>query len=263
MSAILQCIIRHCFDAGDESGGSGRGSAPPMSRRMSRSVAVAHADSIGGYSPATIEDPHDTPGSCDNGGGAPLGSADNFEEEGHDQRGHRCIEPGSAAASSGGGLPGLFSRLGFGGGNSGRYDTLVQISGGDDAAGDAGSIRDCSSISSSSGTSPLRSASSFDYDKKMRSIPSIQLGEVLVPGSELQKQMSAIMAKDLEDLESLDIGDECVICMESFCPQNPRMPTLCGCGTNKTYFHLPCLYSWIEKSKDCPSCRKRLRWEEF
>jgi hypothetical protein len=254
MAAILQCIIRYCFDAGDESGGSGTGSAPPMSRRMSRSGAMAHADSIGGYSPATIEDPHD-----DAAGGAPLGSADTLGEEGHNHRGHRGIETGSATTSAAGGLPGLFSRLGFGGGDSARYDTLVQMSGGEDV-GDAGSIQDSSSISSSSGASPLRSASSFDYDKKMRSIPSIQLGEVLMPGSELQKQMSAIMAKDLE---SLDIDDECVICMESFSAENPRMPTLCGCGENKTYFHLPCLYQWIEQSKDCPSCRKRLRWEEF
>ena len=254
MASILQCIIRHCFDTGDESGGSGRVSAPPMSRRMSRSVA--HADSIGRYSPATIDDPHEAAGSCD-GGGAPLGSADTFGEGGRDHRRHLGVEPRSAAAA----LPGLFSRLGFGGGDSGRYDTLVQISGEDagDAARAGDSVRDSASISSS-GTSPLRSASSFDYDKKMRSIPSIQLGEVLMPGSELQKQMSAIMAKDLE---SLDIDDECVICMESFSAENPRMPTLCGCGENKTYFHLPCLYQWIEQNEDCPSCRKRLRWEEF
>ena len=261
MAAILQCIIRHCFDAGDESGGGGRGSAPPMSRRMSRSVAMAHADSIGGYSPATIEDPHDddAAGGCDIGGGAQLGSADTLGEEGHNHRGHRGIETGSATTSAGGGLSGLFSRLGFGGGESARYDTLVQTSGGEDGVGDAGSIQDGSSISSS-GASPLRSASSFDYDKKMRSIPSIQLGEVLMPGSELQKQMSAIMAKDLE---SYDDEDECVVCLEVFTNENPRMPTLCMCGENKTYFHLPCLYQWIEQSKDCPSCRKRLRWEEF
>lgn len=294
MAAILQCIIRHCFDAGDESGGSGNGSAPPMSRRMSRSVAMAHADSIGGYSPATIEDPHDdAAGGCDNGGGAPLGSADTLGEESHNHRRHRGIETGSVTTSAGGGLPGLFSRLGFGGGDSTRYDTLAQMSGGEDDVGDAGRIQDGSSVSSSSRASPLRSASSFDYDKKMRSIPSIQLGEILMPGSDLQKKMSAIMAQDLESSDY----DECVICMvsqstlhtlpcEPWFPlhvqyvllnirltvplpvkkkkeQNPRMPTLCGCGENKTYFHLPCLYQWIEQSKDCPSCRKRLRWEEF
>ena len=100
------------------------------------------------------------------------------------------------------------------GGDSTRYDTLAQMSGGEDDVGDAGRIQDGSSVSSSSRASPLRSASSFDDDKKMRSIPSIQLGEILMPGSDLQKQMSAIMAKDLaKDLEGSDY-DECVICME-------------------------------------------------
>lgn len=258
MAAILQCIIRQCLDTGDESGGSGRASASPSSRRMSRSAAAAvtQADSIGGYSPATIEDPHgavgerrDTGVGC--GGGAPLGAADALEQD--DVR------------RSGGGLPGLFARLGFSGGDGGRYDTLVQMSGdrvdggGDGYHDDATSVRESPSISSS-GASPLRSASSFDYDKKMRSIPSIQLDEIILPGSALQKKMSAIMAKDLE---GMDVDDECVICMEAFSAENPRMPTLCGCGENATYFHLPCLYQWIEQSEDCPSCRKRLRWEEF
>mmetsp|Transcript_23777 Transcript_23777/g.68323 ORF Transcript_23777/g.68323 Transcript_23777/m.68323 type:complete len:286 (-) Transcript_23777:79-936(-) len=285
MAAILQCIIRHCLDTGDESGGSGSASTPPLSRRMSRSAAaVAHSDSIGGYSPATIEDPHgavggdrDTSIGCGGtagtatvgGGGAPLGDADALEEDGvyhghvrHD--GGVRGEPGSTTAS-GGGLPGLFARLGLGGGGGGRYDTLVQMSGdrvdrgGSGYHDDATSVRESPSISSS-GASPLRSASSFDYDKKMRSIPSIQLDEIILPGSAIQKQMSAIMKKDLE---SLELDDECVVCMESFSAENPRMPTLCGCGENKTYFHLPCLYQWIEQSKDCPSCRKRLRWEEF
>ena len=62
-----------------------------------------------------------------------------------------------------------------------------------------------------------------------------------------------------------DTDSECVICMESFDQNNPRMPTSCGCGLNKTYFHLPCLYHWIEQSsgRECPSCRKTLIWQEF
>lgn len=103
----------------------------------------------------------------------------------------------------------------------------------------------------------LTQASSFDSS---REIPTIQNEQVVMPGSELQFQMAKAMS---EKLEAHDDENECVICMEGFDPTNPRMPTLCGCGSNKTYFHLPCLYQWIEQSKKCPSCAKRLRWEEF
>jgi hypothetical protein len=103
--------------------------------------------------------------------------------------------------------------------------------------------------------SPLRTASSFRHSG---GIPAIAMEEVVLPGSVLQLQMAQSMSGTLEEQ-----GDECVICLEGFDASNPRMPTLCGCGENKTYFHLPCLYQWLEQSNECPSCRKRLRWEEF
>ena len=106
-------------------------------------------------------------------------------------------------------------------------------------------------------SSPLRAAESFD---SISDIPCINASEVVFPGSELQKEMARHMAgSKLTDAHEA----ECVICMEGFDPTNPRMPTLCGCGENKTYFHLPCLYQWIEQSEDCPSCREKLTWEEF
>lgn len=92
-------------------------------------------------------------------------------------------------------------------------------------------------------------------------IPTIALTEVVMPGSDLQKKM-ALALKD-QGYAGESEEDECVICMEGFDESNPRMPTLCGCGANKTYFHLPCLYHWIEQSRDCPSCRKKLTWQEF
>lgn len=105
--------------------------------------------------------------------------------------------------------------------------------------------------------SPLRQASSFDSS---RDIPTILAKEVVLPGSRLQKEIAKLMAaaKITNDTE-----EECVICMEGFDPTNPRMPTLCGCGENKTYFHLPCLYQWLEQSSECPSCRQTITWEEF
>ena len=108
-------------------------------------------------------------------------------------------------------------------------------------------------------SSPLRQASTFDSD---REIPTINPEEVVLPGSLLQQQMAKAMAEKYGELDLSQ--DECVICMEGFDATNPRMPTLCGCGENKTYFHLPCLYQWVENgSRECPSCRVRLQWQEF
>jgi Ring finger domain len=103
--------------------------------------------------------------------------------------------------------------------------------------------------------SPLKPARSFDASQGTL---TIGLEEVVLPGSDLQKEMARTMSLTLEKY-----GDECVICMEGFTPDNPRMPTLCGCGENKTYFHLPCLYQWVDQSPDCPSCRQKLQWEEY
>lgn len=101
----------------------------------------------------------------------------------------------------------------------------------------------------------LALASTFDASKEVLSIGADQ---VVLPGSHLQVEMARAMSSRLQTMD-----DECVICMEGFDESNPRMPTLCGCGENKTYFHLPCLYQWIEQNPNCPSCRKKLRWEEF
>lgn len=106
--------------------------------------------------------------------------------------------------------------------------------------------------------SPLRVANTFHCKDETHEVPTISLDEVVLPGSKLQREMSINMKETLQVQE-----DECVICMEPFDATNPRMPTLCGCGQNKTYFHLPCLYQWIDQNENCPSCRERLRWEEF
>jgi hypothetical protein len=106
--------------------------------------------------------------------------------------------------------------------------------------------------------SPLRVANAFHATDSTHEVPNIDLDEIVLPGSALQREMSIKMKEDLNKQE-----DECVICMETFDPSNPRMPTLCGCGENQTYFHLPCLYQWIEQNQNCPVCWQRLRWEEF
>jgi len=106
----------------------------------------------------------------------------------------------------------------------------------------------------------LKEACSFQFDAQ-KEVLSIQSSEFVMPGSDMQKRMALAMSK--QHFAGDGAEDECVICMDTFSYENPRMPTLCGCGENNTYFHLPCLYQWIEQNQNCPSCRKRLRWEEF
>lgn len=118
------------------------------------------------------------------------------------------------------------------------------------------SVRKCSTSSTSVSKSPLRTAETFD---STRDILTIRMEEIVLPGSALQHAMAMKMCESIEQ----QAGDECVICMESFSQDNPRMPTQCGCGSNRTYFHLPCLYQWREQSQECPSCRQLITWEEF
>lgn len=114
-----------------------------------------------------------------------------------------------------------------------------------------------SSNNHSNKCSKLTAAQTFEFDVN-KEVPTIFNNEFVVPGSDIQQMMAFAMKQNV-----VDGVDECVICMDEFTPENPRMPTLCGCGSNKTYFHLPCLYQWIEQNKNCPTCRKTLRWEEF
>jgi hypothetical protein len=126
--------------------------------------------------------------------------------------------------------------------------------------------------------SPLRQAISFNTTINSDNVPSCTINndEIVLPGSLLQQQMAEEMMRKLSTSNSNSNDnnkilynrsgssiEECVICMEPFDNSNPRMPTLCNCGVNKTYFHLPCLYQWTEQCSDCPSCRTKLTWEEF
>ena len=114
--------------------------------------------------------------------------------------------------------------------------------------------------------SPLRQAVSFTATNDVNHLCTIHADEIVLPGSMIQQQMAEQMILSTGGTyfsNNATMVDECVICMEPFDSTNPRMPTQCHCGTNKTYFHLPCLYQWIEQSEDCPSCRTKITWEEF
>ena len=123
-------------------------------------------------------------------------------------------------------------------------------------------LDDETSLCSSINKSPLRTAQTFDSSQ--RDVLTIRMEEIVLPGSALQHAMALKMCESMMGQPSAGQEDEeCVICMEGFSHDNPRMPTQCGCGSNRTYFHLPCLYQWREQSQDCPSCRQRISWEEF
>ncbi|OQS00583.1 hypothetical protein THRCLA_05921 [Thraustotheca clavata] len=55
---------------------------------------------------------------------------------------------------------------------------------------------------------------------------------------------------------------ECVMCLDNFSDDNPKIRTLCNCGVNRTNFHLSCLYEWVERDRNCPVCRAVLYFEE-
>jgi Ring finger domain len=129
-------------------------------------------------------------------------------------------------------------------------------------------------------SSPLREARTFNTSNDSNMPCTINADEFVLPGSMVQQQMAQQMLSlragrscpnnnGLVLLQSGHVNnddyniEECVICMEPFDISNPRMPTLCSCGTNKTYFHLPCLYQWIEQSENCPTCRSKITWDEF
>lgn len=127
-----------------------------------------------------------------------------------------------------------------------------------------------SSSSSPPPVAPLRVAHEFTQCTTCDDVvPSLtHYEEVVLPGSNLQKEMAESLRAQGYGAESEE--DECVVCMEGFDETNPRMPTRCGCGENQTYFHLPCLYQWVElrreggaRSGECPTCRELLQWDEF
>jgi hypothetical protein len=226
MAAFLHCLLRACFgESPDEYEENNESERPEGTAPRSRIMRS------GVYQSTPRDDAHEDP-----------------DEDGDDDccpGGLTERRSGITDASSPGGLQELFSRL---------RDRLFKS---DSEIGEEASLQTSYGYKKPNGNEPfLRTASTFDESSD---VPTISAEEIVLPGSKLQAQMALAAAKSMEEYW----GDECVICMEGFDPTNPRMPTLCGCGENKTFFHLPCLYQWIEQNKKCPSCRKRLRWEEF
>ena len=77
-------------------------------------------------------------------------------------------------------------------------------------------------------TASIRSSYEYECDNIKQLIPTISYNELILPGSEAQKQM----AFSMKDILCSEAGggcnssiskDECVICMEEFTDDNPRM----------------------------------------
>jgi hypothetical protein len=255
MAALLRCLLRTCL--GDPEEGPER-----------------HHDHLDSPPTAPVAAPVSASSSLSRGAlvvyqAAPLGDPDEREADDDDHRDDSCCQgrnsfnDSNSSGSQYSGLQEFWSKL------RERLATFETVASSSDDGREAPSSAVVNySLFRRSKPKPipqnvhdvskqpfLKTASTFDASMD---VPTISPEEIVMPGSKLQAQMALAAAKSLEEM-----GEECVICMEGFDPTNPRMPTLCGCGQNKTYFHLPCLYQWIEQNSNCPSCRKRLRWEEF
>lgn len=53
-----------------------------------------------------------------------------------------------------------------------------------------------------------------------------------------------------EGLYNASPGDECIICIEEFLPEDTVRVLYC-----QHYFHSACLAEWFKKNKNCPYCR--------
>lgn len=58
-------------------------------------------------------------------------------------------------------------------------------------------------------------------------------------------------------LASLEDEDVCPICLEEYDPENPKIETKCA-----HYYHLSCMYEWMERSDSCPICGKEMEFSE-
>jgi hypothetical protein len=271
MGSIMQCLFRICCDADEERGpddyyppnAAVLARLPAQAARMPRVHSLLddrgeyHATSVHGNAEGDNEE---------DGRDDDINSNINQEEEpdSDDNGVTDCCHPNSANGKQAAennpharGIQEFFRQIQS---RWRRYDSLVHVPTDDEDNDDDTVASSSRAFRSKSGmfpypSSPLRAAASFD---STREIPTINSEEFVMPRSLLQEQMAKAMAAKMQNED-----DECVICMEGFDPTNPRMPTNCGCGRDRTYFHLPCLYQWVEQSPDCPSCRERLTWKEF
>lgn len=78
---------------------------------------------------------------------------------------------------------------------------------------------------------------------------------------ELSKLLKSYQeATGVVDEGQLDL--ECIMCLDTFSEDNPKVRTLCNCGMNRTNFHMSCLLEWLNRDANCPVCREYLFFED-
>ncbi|KMZ56086.1 hypothetical protein ZOSMA_99G00160 [Zostera marina] len=109
------------------------------------------------------------------------------------------------------------------------------------------------------------------YDSKMSSVTSVNsqmLAHILNADAIENSATSEILkkSKDKEKIESTEVDDikfekldelryseseddDCPICLEEYCVENPRIFTKC-----EHHFHFSCVLEWMERSDVCPIC---------
>ncbi|CAI5726289.1 unnamed protein product [Peronospora effusa] len=80
-----------------------------------------------------------------------------------------------------------------------------------------------------------------------------------------QKNWSKLLRSYQEATGVVDEGQlelECIMCLDTFSQDNPKIRTLCNCGMNRTNFHMSCLFEWLNREANCPVCREYLFFED-
>ncbi|KAG7400574.1 hypothetical protein PHYBOEH_005097 [Phytophthora boehmeriae] len=101
---------------------------------------------------------------------------------------------------------------------------------------------------------------------------SLSIGLMGIGGSNRQptpsprpEELSSLLRSYQEKTGVVDEGQldlECIMCLDTFSEDNPKVRTLCNCGMNRTNFHMSCLLEWLNRDANCPVCREYLFFED-
>ncbi|TDH64866.1 uncharacterized protein CCR75_000615 [Bremia lactucae] len=99
--------------------------------------------------------------------------------------------------------------------------------------------------------------------------PSMRLmghaDHLLTPSARPEELLIKLLRLYQEKTGVIDEGQlelECIMCLDTFNEENPKVRTLCHCGMNRTNFHMSCLLEWLNRNANCPVCREYLFFED-